>query len=79
MLPETIDIEPLFRMKRRCRVYLNSTIRIKKCSYEVIDALPGERVDVWFMPWDLSQVWYGPEMKPAKPVDRHQNAQKTRS
>jgi len=79
MLPETIDIEPLFRMKRRCRVYLNSTIRIKKCSYEVIDALPGERVDAWFMPWDLSQVWYGPEMKPAKPVDRHQNAQKTRS
>jgi transposase InsO family protein len=78
-LPETLDIEPLFRMKRRCRVYLNSTVRIKKCSYEVIDALPGERVDVWFMPWDTSQVWYGPEMKPAKPVDRHQNAQKTRS
>jgi putative transposase len=79
MLPETIDIEPLFRMKRRCRVYLNSTIRLKKRSYEVVDALPGERVDVWFMPWDISQVWYGPEMRPAKPVDLHQNAQNTRS
>ena len=78
-IPETLDIEPLFRMKRRCRVYLNSTIRLKKCSYEVVDTLPGERVDVWFMPWDTRQVWYGPEMKPAKPVDVHQNARKTRS
>ena len=78
-LPETIDIEPLFRMKRRCRVYLNSTIRLKKRSYEVVDTLPGQRVDVWFMPWDVSQVWYGPEMKPAKPVDVHHNARRTRS
>ncbi|MDF1556363.1 MAG: DDE-type integrase/transposase/recombinase [Deferrisomatales bacterium] len=73
-IPETIDIEQLFRIKRRCRVYLNNTIRLKKRSYELSDALPGQRVDVWFMPWDLSQVWYGPEMKPAKPVDLHLNA-----
>lgn len=79
LLPETVDIEPLFRMKRRCRVYLNSTIRLKKRSFEVVDTLPGQRVDVWFMPWDISQVWYGPEMKPAKPVDVHHNARKTRS
>jgi hypothetical protein len=45
----------------------------------VVDALPGERIDVWFMPWDISQIWYGPEMKPAKPVDIHLNAIKTRS
>jgi transposase InsO family protein len=78
-LPEALDIEPLFRMKRRCRVYLNSTVRIKKRSFEVLDALPGERIDVWFTPWDISQIWYGPEMKPAKPVDIHLNAIKTRS
>jgi putative transposase len=62
-------------MKRRCRVYLNNTIRFKRRSYEVIDAFPGDRVDVWFMPWNHDIVWYGPEMKPAKPVDLHQNAQ----
>lgn len=77
-LPEAVDIEPLFRMKRRCRVYLNNTIRFKKRSYEVLDALPGERLDVWFMPWELDLVWYGPDIKPAKPVDLHHNAQTTR-
>ncbi len=73
-LPETVDIEPLFRMKRRCRVYLNNTIRFKRRSYEVIDALPGQRVDVWFLPWNLDTVWYGPEMKSAKLVNFYHNA-----
>jgi len=73
-IPESIDVEPLFRMSRRCKVYLNNTIRLKKCSYEVPDALPGQRVEVWFLPWDLSVVWYGPEMKLAKTVDLHHNA-----
>jgi len=73
-LPEAVEIEPLFRMKRRCKVYLNSTIRLKKQSYEVIDALPGQRLDVWFMPWDLTTVWYGPDLKPARPVDPNLNA-----
>ncbi len=73
-LPETVEIEPLFRMKRRCKVYLNNTIRLKKRNYEVMDALPGHRVDVWFMPWDLDTVWYGPQMKPAKTVNPTQNA-----
>jgi len=77
-LPEAVAIEPLFRMKRRCRVYLNNTIRFKKRSYEVMDALPGVRLDVWFMPWEPERLWYGPEMKPAKPVDPFHNAQTTR-
>ncbi|MCP4047085.1 MAG: transposase family protein, partial [Gammaproteobacteria bacterium] len=61
LLPETVDIKPLFRMKRRCRVYLNNTIRFKRRSYEVMDALPGHRVEVWFMPWNPDIVWYGPD------------------
>ena len=75
-IPETIDIEPLFRMKRRVKVYLDNTIRLKMRKYEVKDALPGHRVDVWFMPWDLDRIWYGPDMLAAKPVDLHQNAQR---
>ena len=77
-LPEAVEIEPLFRMKRRCKVYLNNTVRLKRRIYEVMDALPGQRVDVWFMPWNLDTVWYGPEMKPAKPVDLNQNAHRRR-
>lgn len=77
-LPEAVEIEPLFRMKRRCKVYLNNTVRLKRRSYEVMDALPGQRLDVWFIPWDLDTVWYGPEMKPAKPVDPTQNAYRRR-
>jgi len=77
-LPEAVEIEPLFRMKRRCKVYLNNTVRLKRGIYEVMDALPGQRVDVWFMPWNLDMVWYGPEMKPAKPVDLKQNAHRKR-
>ncbi len=73
---EAIQIEPLFRIKRRCRVYLNNTIRLKKRSFEVMDSLPGQRLDIWFMPWNLDTVWYGPDMKPAKPVDPTQNAQR---
>lgn len=75
-LPEPVNIEPLFRMKRRCRVYLNNTVRFKKRSYEVTDVLPGGRVDVWFIPWNSDTIWYGPDMKPAKPVNLEQNAQR---
>lgn len=78
MLPEPIDIEPLFRMKRRCRVYLNNTIRFKKRSFEVMGALPGEHLEVWFMPWEPDRIWYGPDMKPAKPVDPIYNAHRGR-
>lgn len=77
-LPEPVNIEPLFRMKRSCRVYLNNTIRFKKRSYEVPDALPGKRVDVWFMPWNSDILWYGPDLKPTKPVNLIQNARTTR-
>lgn len=77
-IPETLEIEPLFRMKRRCKVYLNNTIRLKRRIYEVANAIPGQRVDVWFMPWDLDTVWYGPDMKSAKIVDPISNAYRRR-
>lgn len=75
-LPDPVNIEPLFRMKRRCRVYLDNTIRFKKRSYEVPDIVPGERVDVWFIPWNSEVIWYGPDMKSTKPVDIIRNAQR---
>lgn len=73
-LPEIVDIEALFRYQRRCRVYNDGTIRLKKRSFEVPGCLPGTRTTVYYMPWDLSRVYYGDEMQPAVQVDRIKNA-----
>jgi hypothetical protein len=75
-LPEVVEIEPLFRMERRCRVYSDGTIRLQKRNFEVPHARPGSRVTVYFMPWDLSRVYYDDDFKPARPVQPYANAQR---
>jgi transposase InsO family protein len=73
-VPEVADIESLFRLKRRCRVYNDQTIRLHKKAFEVPGCLPGSRVTIYYMPWNLSRVYYGEEMQLAKPVDLSANA-----
>lgn len=73
-IPEVADIEALFRMKRRCRVYNNCTIRIHTKVFEVPGCAPNSHVNVYYMPWDSSQVYYGDDMRPAKEVDLAANA-----
>ena len=73
-LPETVDMEALFRHERRCKVYNDCTIRLKNRIYEVPDCIPNSRVTVYFMPWDLSCVYYGEERHPATEVNRIANA-----
>jgi putative transposase len=73
-VPEVADIESLFRIGRRCRVYNDGTIRLHKKAYEVPGCLPGGRVTIHYMPWDLSRIYYGDDLKPAKPVDLTANA-----
>jgi hypothetical protein len=73
-VPEVADIQALFRTQRSCRVYNNGTIRLKKKAFEVPGCLPGSWVTIHFMPWDLSHVYYGDEMRLAKPVDLTANA-----
>ena len=73
-VPEVVDIESLFRLTRRCRVYNDGTIRLKKKVFEVPGCLPGSRVTIFFMPWDLSRVYYGDEMQLATQVDLSENA-----
>ena len=75
-LPEVADLEALFGMEKRCRVYLDGTIRLKKRIFEVPGCLPGGRVTVYFMPWDLSRVYYGKERLLAKELDRTANAKR---
>jgi hypothetical protein len=73
-VPEVADIESLFRLKRRCRVYNDQTIRLHKKAFEVPGCLPGGRITVYYMPWDLCRVYYGEDLKLAKPVDLTANA-----
>ena len=73
-VPEVADIESLFRLKRRCRVYNDGTIRLKKKAFEVPGCLPGQRVTIYYMPWDLSRIYYADDLKLAKPVDLTANA-----
>lgn len=73
-VPEVADIESLFRLKRRCRVYNDQTIRLHKHAFEMPGCLPGSRITVYYMPWDLGRVYYGDQMQLAKPVDLTANA-----
>lgn len=73
-VPEVTPLEALFRMERRCRVYRDGTIRLRNRRFEIPDWPPHTRVVVSFLPWDLSRVYYGDELKLARPLDIHANA-----
>jgi len=73
-VPETMDIEALFRMERRCRVYNDGTIRLQRKVFEVPGCLPNSRVTVTYLPWDLNPVYYDNGLKTAIPVDLLANA-----
>ena len=75
-IPEVADIEALFRMERRCRVYGNGCIRINKKSFETPEAAPNSRTTVYYLPWDLSVVYYGDDLHVAKPADLFENARR---
>jgi transposase InsO family protein len=73
-VPEVADIESLFRLNRRCRIYNDGTIRLHKKAFEVPGCLPGGRVTIHYMPWNLSRIYYGDDLKLAIPVDLRANA-----
>jgi len=75
-LPEVTDIRNLFCMQRKCRVYNDTTIRLNNRIFEVPDAVPGTTVDVFYLPWDLTWIFYGNHMKPARPVNKTLNAKR---
>jgi hypothetical protein len=61
-------------MQRRCRVYNDGTIRLRKKRFEVPGALPGSTIDVFYLPWDPTWVCYGNDRLHARLVDQHANA-----
>ena len=75
-LPEVAKIETMFYMERSCRVHRDGTIQLKKRIFEVPRCVPGSSVTVYFLPWDLSRVYYGDDQHEARELDRHANAQR---
>jgi len=69
-LPEVADIRSLFYMQRKCRVYNDCTIRINNRVFETPEATPATTVQVFYLPWDLGQVYYGKKMLPARPLNK---------
>lgn len=75
-LPEVTDIRSLFCMHRKCRVYNDTTIRLNKRIFEVPQAVPGTTIDVFYLPWDPTWVFYGNDMRPARPLNKTANAKR---
>ena len=75
-LPEVTDIRSLFCMHRKCRVYNDTTIRLNKRILEVAEALPGATIDVFYLPWDPTWVFYGNDLRPARPLNKTANAKR---
>ncbi len=68
------NIDALFRMEENKNIYSDGCIRIGGRLYDVPEALPGQKVKVAYLPWDLSVVFIGDDMVPVKPLDKIKNA-----
>jgi len=76
MLPEVAQLDMFFGMQERRKVHRNGTIHLGGKVFDVKGALPGQVVDVHYLPWDLSLIHIGPERIPARPVDLLKNARR---
>jgi hypothetical protein len=75
-LSDVQNIDALFRMETEKKIYSNGCVRLKNKQYEIKQGLPGQRIKVFYVPWDMSVIYYGDEMLPAMPVNKHQNAKR---
>ncbi len=75
-LPAATNIDALFMQDRLVRLYKNRTFRLQNRLFEAPQAKPGTRLQIFFRPWDLTTVFYGPEHLVAKPLDKHANARR---
>ena len=73
-IPPTQNINDIFRMNALKKVGADGCIRMLKKRFEVRDALPGEKIAVYYLPWDTDYVLTGPDMLMAKVVNTQNNA-----
>jgi transposase InsO family protein len=68
------DIDSLFRIEEYKTVSSNGCIRVKGRYYDVPESVPGQKVEVSYLPWDLSVVYITKDLIPIKPLDKIKNA-----
>jgi len=73
-LDPTQNINDIFRMEIQKSVGKDGCVRLWNRRFEVRDALPGEKIMVYYVQWDHSYVLTGPDKLIAKQVDIHKNA-----
>lgn len=73
-IPSAINLDPLFFMRKRCRIYNNGTVRLNNMLFEITTTSPEKRVTIFYLPWNKDKIWYGPQYTPAFPIDLHKNA-----
>jgi len=68
------NIDALFRMESMKNIYSNGCVRLGGNLYDVPQALPGTKIKVSYLPWDMSIVYVGDDMEPVKFLDKKKNA-----
>jgi hypothetical protein len=72
----TQNINDLFRLETTKKVGSDGCIRMWKKRFEIIDSYPGEKIQIYYLPWDRDDVLYGPDKIHAKALDKIRNARR---
>lgn len=72
----TCNINDMFRLQGRKKVGSDGCVRMWKIDFEVPDALPGELIDIFYLPWERDYILVGPDKLIAKKVNPISNAQR---
>jgi transposase InsO family protein len=75
-LSDIQNVDALFRMETEKKIYSNGCIRLKNKQYEIKGGLPGQKIQVYYVPWDMSVIYFGDEHIAAMPVNKQQNAKR---
>lgn len=70
----TCNINDLFRMEATRVVRSDGCVTLWNKRFEIPDALPGESITIYYLPWDHEYILVGPDKLIAKPLDPVKNA-----
>ena len=73
-LPPNKDLAESFRIKVEKRIYSDGCVRLLRKRFEIPNALPGQRVCIYYLPWEDDHVLVGPDRKIAREPNLTKNA-----
>jgi transposase InsO family protein len=68
------NIQDMFRLQTTKTVGADGCVRLWKIRFEIPDALPGEKITVYYLPWDKNAILVGEDKRKAKALDTVKNA-----